>query len=228
VSYDNKHLHDKIDTASTDSRKTLGVWTMGLSGDRADELGGGGINAYSLSVVSGSLKLDPLTAAIDAGESGHRTQGRYEKVVFSVNRTQRLTDEVSLYTSLTGQWSNRNLDTSETQALGGASGIRAYPQDEAVGADAALVSMELSWRAPELPHVQTIAFVDAGTVRINHTPLPTDTHNRRSLAGEGFGVRWQRPNAFTLDAYLSWRSGPAPVSDLDRRPRAWIQFAQYF
>lgn len=228
VSYDNKHLRDKIDTVSSDSRKTLGVWTLGLSGNQTDEFGGGGINSYSLSVVSGSLKLDPVAAAIDASGAGHHTAGRYEKALLSLNRTQRVTDEFSLYTSLTGQWSSKNLDTSETQSLGGAAGIRAYPQDEGVGDDAALLTMELSWRTPELPHVQTIAFVDAGAVRVNHSPLPTDTYNRRFLAGEGFGVRWQRPNTFTLDAYLAWRSGPAPVSDLDRRPRAWIQFAQYF
>ncbi len=228
VSYDNKHLHDLVDTTSSDNHKTLGVWTLGLSGNETDEFAGGGVNAYNLSVVSGDLKLDPVSAALDKGEGGHHTEGRYEKLLFTVSRTQRLADQVSLYTSLTGQWSTRNLDTSETQSLGGASAIRAYPQDEGAGDDVALANVEISWRVPDLPYVQTIAFADAGAVRINHSPLPTDTNNHRVLAGEGFGVRWQRPRKFTLDAYLAWRSGPAPLSDIDRRPRAWIQFAQYF
>ena len=227
-SYDNKRLNDRIDTAAVDSHKTVGVWTLGVSGNQTDEFGGGGFNTYSLGIVSGQLKLDAAAAAIDAGTGGHHTQGRYEKLVVSGSRTQRLTDEVFLYSALTGQWSTRNLDTSETLSLGGPSGVRAYPQDEGAGDDAALLTVELSWRVPDLPAAQTIAFADVGAVRLNHSPLPTDTNNRRLLAGEGFGVRWRGANTFTLDAYLAWRSGPQPLSDVDRRPRAWVQFVQYF
>ena len=227
-SYDNKHLDDRIDTAAVDSHKTVGVWTLGVSGNQTDEFGGGGINTYSLGVVSGQLKLDAAAAAIDAGTGGHHTQGRYEKLVVSGSRTQRLTDEVFLYSALTGQWSTKNLGTSETLSLGGPSGVRAYPQDEGAGDDAALLTVELSWRVPDFPYAQTIAFADAGAVRLNHSPLATDTNNRRLLAGEGFGVRWRGTNTFTLDAYLAWRSGPQPLSDVDRRPRAWVQFVQYF
>jgi hemolysin activation/secretion protein len=227
-SYDNKHLNDKIDTAGIDSHKTAGVWTLGVSGNRTDDLGGGGFSTYSLGVVSGQLKLDSAAAAIDAGTGGHHTQGRYEKLVVSGSRTQRLSDEVFLYSALTGQWSTKNLDTSETLSLGGPSCVRAYPQDEGAGDDAALLSVELSWRVPDMPYAQTIAFADAGAVRLNHSPLPTDTNNRRLLAGEGFGVRWRGTNRFTLDAFLAWRSGPQPLSDVDRRPRAWVQFVQYF
>jgi len=227
-SYDNKHLNDRIDTAAVDSHKTIGVWTLGMSGNLTDEFGGGGISTYSLAVVSGQLELDAASAVIDGGTGGHHTEGRYEKFVVSGSRTQRITDEVSFYSALTGQWSTKNLDTSETLSLGGPSGIRAYPQDEGAGDDVALLSVELSWRVPDLPYAQTIAFADAGAVRLNHSPLPTDTNNRRVLAGEGFGVRWRRTNSFALDACLAWRSGPQPLSDIDRRPRAWIQFVQYF
>ena len=228
LTYDGKHLDDKIDSTASDSHKTLGVFTLGLSGNQTDGFGGGGVSTYGLNLVSGHLSLDPVTAAIDAGEGGHHTEGRYEKLVLNYSRTQRLSEEVSLYASLIGQLSNKNLDTSETQSLGGAYGVRAYPQDEGIGDDAALLSVEMRWKVPDVPDVQTIAFVDAGTVRVNHSPLPTDTSNRRSIAGEGFGVRWLRSSSFALNTYLAWRSGPQPISDIDRRPRAWIQFAQYF
>jgi hemolysin activation/secretion protein len=228
LSYDNKHLDDQVDLTDSDSRKTLGVWTLGLSGDRTDGFAGGGFSTYSLNLVTGHLNLDPVTAALDQGVDGHHTEGRYEKVVVSISRTQRLTNEVSLYTLLTSQFSNKNLDTSETQSLGGAYSVRAYPQDEAIGDDAALLNLELRWKVPELPDVQTIAFVDGGVARVNHSPLPTDVNNRRFLAGEGFGVRYFRSNHFALNTYLAFRSGPQPTSDVDRRPRAWIQFAEYF
>ena len=228
LTYDEKRFHDRVDSVDSDTRKTLGVWTLGMSGNRTDGWAGGGTDLFSFNIVSGHLGLDATAAAIDAGEGGHRTAGRYEKFVLSYSRTQRITEQVFLYASLTGQLTNRNLDTSEGQALGGAYGIRAYPQDEGLGNDAALLNLEFRWEVPDVPHVQTIAFVDAGAVRVNHSPLPTDTHNRRYLAGEGFGVRWMGSNRFCVNSYLAWRSGPEPLSDIDRRPRAWVQFIQYF
>jgi hemolysin activation/secretion protein len=106
--------------------------------------------------------------------------------------------------------------------------VRAYPQDEGVGDDAAIVNVELRWALPPLPDVQLLSFVDDGTVRINHKPLPTDTQNRRTLTGEGVGVQWSEFRRFAVRAYLAWRSGPAPLTDADRRPRGWLQFVQYF
>jgi hemolysin activation/secretion protein len=228
LSYDDKRLDDRVDSTGSDSHKTLGVWTLGLSGDRTDGVGGGGISVYSLNLISGNVRLDPITAAIDQGAGGHHTEGRYSKLAFSYSRTQTLTDELLLYTALTGQRSSKNLDTSETQSLGGAYGVRAYPQNEATGDDVAVVSVELRWKQPNLPELQTILFFDAGTARLNHSPLPTDTTNRRTLVGEGFGFQWARANRFALKAYLAWRSTEAPIADSDRRPRLWLELAQYF
>ena len=228
LSYDDKRLNDRVDTTATSSQKSLDVWTLGLSADRTDTLGGGGINSFQLDVISGRLSLDPLTAALDSGVGGHETQGHYGKLAYSLSRLQRLSDRLFLYAALNGQVSNKNLDSSETQSLGGVYGVRAYPQGEAVGADAAVVNLEMRWGLPRLPEVQALAFVDAGTVKVNHSPLATDTDNRRSLAGEGVGAQWTRPERFALKAYVAWRSGPQPTSDVDRRPRFWVQLAQYF
>jgi hemolysin activation/secretion protein len=228
LSYDDKHLDDRVDSTDSNSHKTLGVLTLGLSGDRTDGVLGGGVSVYSLNLVTGNLRLDPVTAAIDEGAGGHHTEGRYNKLAFNYSRTQTLTDELILYTALTGQVSSKNLDTSETQSLGGAYGVRAYPQNEATGDDVAMLNVELRWKQPNLPELQTIGFFDAGTTRLNHSPLPTDTNNRRTLAGEGFGFQWARANRFALKTYLAWRSTAPPVTDIDRHPRIWLEFAQYF
>lgn len=228
LSYDEKHLDDRVDATDSNSRKTLGVLTLGLSGDRTDGLGGGGVSIYSLNLVTGDLRLDPATAAIDQSAGGHHTAGRYNRLAFSYSRTQTLTDELVLFTAFSGQVASKNLDTSETQSLGGAYGVRAYPQNEATGDDVALVSVELRWKLPVLPELQTIGFFDAGKTRLNHSPLPTDTNNRRTLAGEGFGLQWALANRFALKTYLAWRSTAAPTTDVDRSPRIWLEFAQYF
>jgi hemolysin activation/secretion protein len=228
LSYDHKRLDDRVDSTTTDSHKTLGVLTLGLSGDRSDGLGRGGLSAFSLDLISGQLSLDPLTAALDRGAGGHHTHGRYYKLAYSYSRTQRLDNEFVLYAALSGQVSNKNLDTSETQSLGGVYGVRAYPQDEAIGNDAAALNLELRYPLSDIPEIQTIGFFDVGAVRVNHSPLPTDTDNRRTLAGGGFGAQWMRTKHFALKTYLAWRLGPQPLSDSDRRPRFWLQFAQYF
>ena len=227
-SYDDKRLDDRVDSTDSDSHKTLGVWTLGLSGDRTDGVGGGGVSVFSLNLINGDLRLDPVTAAIDRGAGGHHTEGRYSKLAFSYSRTQTLTDQLSLYTAVTGQVSSKNLDSSETQSLGGAYGVRAYPQNEATGDDIALLNVELRWKIPDLPELQTIGFFDSGTARMNHSPLPTDTNNRRTLVGEGFGFQWARANRFALKTYLAWHSTAPPTTDVDRSPRIWLEFAQYF
>jgi len=228
LSYDHKRLNDRVNAADSDTQKSLDVVTLGLSGDWTDGLGGVGVNLYSVDFVEGRLRLDPLATAVDLGPFGHHTQGKYSKLSWSYSRTQSLTQGISLYTSLTGQATNKNLDTSETLALGGIYGVRAYPQDEGAGDDAAILNIELRWTVPALPDMQLLTFVDGGTVRINHTPLPADTDNRRTLKGEGLGLQWIGTKTFALRAYLAWRAGPAPLTDSDRRPRGWLQFVKYF
>src|SRR5262249_6584317 len=100
---------------------------------------------------------------------------------------------------------------------------------EDVGDDAAILNIEVRWTVPDIPtDVQLLTFVDGGTVRINHTPLSTDTNNRRTLQGGGLGLQWFETKHFAVRAYLAWRAGRVPLTDVDRRPRGWLQFVQYF
>jgi hemolysin activation/secretion protein len=226
--YDDKRLNDRIDAVSSNARKSLDVWTLGLTGDRSDTLGGGGLMSYRLDLVGGRLKLDPRNTAIDQSEGGHDAEGSYGKLALNVSRLQRLNHQWLLYAALTGQASTKNLDTSERQSLGGIYGVRAYPQGEGLGDAAAIANLELRWQLPGLPDTQGLAFVDAGTVWVNHSALPSDGDNRRSVSGAGLGVQWLWPQSFALKAYVAWRSGPEPTSDKDRQPRFWMQLAQYF
>lgn len=228
LSYDDKRLVDRIDATATDTRKSLDVVTLGLVADRTDTLGGGGITTYRLDLIGGRLDLDSQTAAIDQDVGGRKTEGSYGKLALNVSRLQRLGNQWLLYTALTGQVSNQNLDSSEKQSLGGIYGVRAYPQGESPGDDMALLNVELRWQLPGLPEVQALAFVDVGTVWSNHTRLATDSDNRRSLSGEGVGAQWLWPELFAIKGYVAWRSGPEPTTDTDREPRFWLQLAQYF
>lgn len=203
LSYDNKRLNDRIDAAASNSSK-------------------------SLDLISGRLDLDTQAAAIDQGAGGRDTEGTYQKLALSVSRLQRLERQLLLYAALSGQATTKNLDSSEKQSVGGAYGVRAYPQGEATGDHAAILNRELRWEVPGFPEVQALVFADAAAVWANHSTLSTDRKNRRVLSGEGIGAQWHKKDSFAAKAYVGWRSGPQPTSDKDRRPRFWLQLAQYF
>jgi hemolysin activation/secretion protein len=228
VSYDSKRLEDLIDAVASDSRKKITVWTFGLSGDRSDDFQGGGVSLYSLNLVGGHLQLDAVSQVLDQGPGGHGTAGDYNKVAYSYARLQRLTGQLSFYAAVTGQAASKNLDSSEKLSLGGAYGVRAYPEGEAAADTGAVLNLELRWTLPALREVQAIGFYDAGAARIEQNVLASDSNNRRHLAGEGLGVQWLHDDSFALKAYLAWRAGPQPVSDSDRDPRLWLQAAKYF
>lgn len=228
VSYDRKQLDDRIGAVGSDTRKNLDVFTLGLSGDETDGFGGWGVSSYSLAVVGGRLGLDPLTAALDRGVGGHHTLGSYYKLAFSYHRTQHLAGAVDFSGTVTGQISHKNLDSSETLSLGGVNGVRAYPQDEGVGDDAVILNLELRGAVAGVYGLSWRSFFDIGMARAYHSPLPTDTDNRRTLAGEGLGLQWLRPGRPAVSASVAWRATGPPVTDADRRPRVWLQIAQHF
>lgn len=228
LSYDNKRLDDRIDATSSNSSKSLDVVTLGFSGEYRDWNGSGGVTSYRLDLIGGRLKLDSQSAAIDRGTGGRDTQGSYQKLALSVSRLQRIDRQLMLYAALSGQTTTKNLDSSEKQSVGGVYGVRAYPQGEATGDDAAVLNLELRWAVPGLPEVQALVFADVATVWANHSTLANDDKNQRTLAGEGVGAQWLGNGSFAARAYVAWRSGPQPTSDKDRQPRFWLQLAQYF
>ena len=224
LNYDNKRLTDDVDAIASRSIKKIGVWTLGLSGDRADSLGGGGLFQWSLAWSAGQLELDHTNRVLDA--LGHRTLGSYDKFALYLSRQQRLTDALILSAKVQAQRAGKNLDSSEKMSLGGPQGVRAYPQGEAPADDAWLASLELAWRfAPDL---QASLFYDAAAGQLHHHPLAADTTSTRRLAGTGLGFAWQRPGDITVQLGIAWRDGPAPTSAADRSPRAWLQAVKRF
>jgi len=224
LAFDRKRLEDRVDVTATLSDKTLDVWTLGLSGDRMDRLGGGGLNTWSVNLVSGTLDLDPDSRVLDA--AGLRTEGSYLKLGYQYARLQRLGERFSLYGQLSGQWAGKNLDSAEKFSLGGPYGVRAYPQGEAPSDDAWLLNLEVRYRLAA--DWQLAAFADGGEGRLSHSPLPTDVRNTRTLSGAGLGLVWSRPASFGVSGFLAWKTAADPSSDVDRSPRVWVQGVKYF
>lgn len=223
LAFDYKKLDDRVDAFSSVVNRTLGVWQTGLSGSRYDGLGGGGLNTWSLSAVAGNLSLDPAAQAIDAATV--RTEGSYSKGMMQFSRLQRLADDWNLYAQIGGQAARKNLDSSEKYALGGSSGVRAYPQGESPVDDGWLGTIEL--RYSPAPNWQASVFNDAAQGKLQHAPLKS-TDNQRRLSGAGFGVSYADAGGLSVQATLAWRTGEAPTTDSDRSPRGWLRILHPF
>lgn len=223
LQYDGKSLLDRIGATNTDARKSLDSWTVSLQGAMADDIAGGGMSSALLSWTTGRLEMDRDSATID--QVSARSKGQFDRWNFALNRTQRLTDRSNLFLSWTAQGTRKNLSSSEKFSLGGAQGIRAYPQGEGTGDEGRLLSAEFRWQLSDT--WQALAFYDDGRVKINHSPWTTETNHRR-LAGTGLGINYAN-NGFTVKIFTAWKAGTGkPTSDIDRSPRLWAQAIKVF
>jgi hemolysin activation/secretion protein len=202
-------------------------------------LGGGGANAFSVGVTAGKLNLSGSpTEASDASTT--RSAGAFTSLHYNLSRQQQISPTVSLYAALSGQWANKNLDSSEKFYLGGSSGVRAYPSSEAGGSTGQLLSVELRWQLPE--GVNLIAFYDHGSVTQNlANNFPgAPALNAWSLEGTGVTVGWNLASVVTLQATYARRMGDNPNrittavnqgADQDgtlRRDRLWLTASAVF
>ena len=224
IGYDNKRLQDYFKGNITNKKSRM--YSVGISGDSNDAWGGGGATAYGITHYQGRL----------AGESSETTienLGNWHKTSYSLMRMQNVTDNVSLFVALSGQKAGNNLDSSEHFSLGGATGVRAYPINEASGDEGWLLNTELRWLLPKKigrGSVQLVAFYDTGTSQINKYQNPQDiSSNRRSLSGAGLGINYTVPSDYYIKAHYAWKTGSeAAKSDTDKSGRFWLQVVKLF
>jgi hemolysin activation/secretion protein len=228
ASLEHKALSDSVVATSTRTDKRVKLIALGLAGTRQDAFAGGGINNMSLTATYGELDIQSASAlAIDAASA--RTNGGYVKLAYNLGRLQRLTNTNYLSLAVSGQQANSNLDSSEKFALGGSSGVRAYPQGEGIGDEGYLATIELRHHFSDM--VQATLFYDAGAIRINHTPFGAVTSNSRTLSGMGVGLN-VTVASFFMRTSVAWRtSDERPTSIPDsavRTPTIWVQASKGF
>lgn len=223
LSYDHKELSDQTD--SSDSQKQSNSVSLSLNGDRLDRAGDG-VSGFDLTVTGGHLTLDSADARTFDTEA--QTAGSYTKGTLSLFRQKYLNPRLSYSLSLNGQLASKNLDSSEKLFLGGASGVRAYPQGEAAGDNGYFFTGELRWNMPT-PRLQLAAFFDNGHVTVNKSSWNGSGENDRTLSGAGLGVILGRPGDYTLRLDYAWKLGSESAqSDTDKNGRFWVRGSKYF
>jgi hemolysin activation/secretion protein len=236
--YEDKRLFDRIDdpTQASQTDQFIDSIKLGVVGDFRDRLLGGGLNAFSLTYTQGDLKIAP-TSVFDADQNpitGPQTAGTFRKWNYDYKRVNRLTDNASVLVALTGQQASKNLSSAERMSLGGPNGVRAYPVGEAAGDSGLLIQSEGRYIWPGVRvfegELTVSAHFDWGQVDVSEKPLPTETRNKRSIAGYGAGLSLGREGGFILRASVSWRWGEeTPTADPESRdPRVWAQALMWF
>ena len=227
VSLEKRRLSDRIDAIGTANDKNARVFSLGLSGSYRDALGGGGLSSFDLATNFGKLAIEsPVALSIDAVSA--RTNGSYRKMYFTGSRLQRISDTDSLWLAVSAQWASKNLDSSEKFILGGASGVRAYPQGEAIGDQGYLASVEYRHNFSEA--LQAALFYDAGSVSINRDVFDATASNKRTLSGMGLGFNAVLGGA-DLKASLAWRASGDALSvpaGSSKSPTLWLRASKPF
>ena len=228
LTWEDKKLNDQTGAPISSVDKHVQLANFGLNGNRQDALGGGGINSFDLSLVSGNLSMDPTSLVDDSKPNSAHSNGSFVRFTYNLSRLQRLTETDMLSLALSGQQADKNLNSSEKFSLGGANGVRAYPQGEGSGDEGWLVNLE--FRRGFNDALQGVIFYDAGSVTINRNPFAVSSNNR-TLTGAGFGTN-ANFSGLQLKAYLAWHgSGGQPTSEpaaINHSPRVWVQAGKQF
>lgn len=222
LAWEEKKLLDQVDTvANSTADKRLQLVTVSLTGNRQDAWWGGGQTAFDVSLSTGNLSMDASSLALDTAANSAHSNGTFSKLGYSLSRQQRVSDNYSVALALSGQQASKNLNSSEKFSLGGAAGVRAYPQGEASGDQGFLVSLEARRNLSE--QLQAVVFYDAGSVDINRNAFAAGD-NTRAIAGAGFGLNGQI-SKLQFRTSVAWRThGGDPVSDTaHHQPRWWLQ-----
>jgi hemolysin activation/secretion protein len=232
VDFDERFFQDDIGVPSIGVGKRASVIIVQLSGDHRDSFGGGGWSTYAIAGTFGDLDIETQAARTADAETA-RTYGGYAKVSGSVSRLQHLIGPLSLYGEVRGQLAAKNLDISEQMELGGANGVRAYPEGEAYGDQGYIATLEARlllprWQGPLPGQVQLITFVDTGSVDIRHSPYGGGQNNL-TRTGVGGGIVWSQINNFAVTAtYAHMVGGAAATSYPDDSGQFWVQLVKYF
>ena len=190
LGYAHKNLKDEK-TGSVD-KKEADVATLGAIYTRSYMLFGlESSTTATLNLTHGDLNIkDPTFLANDQDADGARTNGDYTKISGTIEKGFTFNPEYSLTASLRFQKAlgNKNLDGSEDFSLGGAYGVRAFPDGEHSAENGYIFGAELFYTLPSFEGINHKAsiFADTGYAKMEN---PLSTTQGRQLSDVGLGYQ---------------------------------------
>jgi len=229
LQYDQTQLRDHIDASAIQTDRTLNGWTLGLSGDRRDDLLSGGTNTWSLGWTQGTVGFDNAAAQLADGATA-KTQGNFSKWNASLVRLQNLDAASTLYLAFSGQWASTNLDSSQKMTVGGPYTVRAYDSGTLSGDSGYLVSAELrhNLSAAWGGKWTVVAFLDSASIKVNQNTWVAGANNA-TLTGVGIGLNWSGPQDWSAKTYVATPIDSVPtLAGSTSLTRVWVEVNRRF
>ena len=211
--YDYRKLEDEISNVGWNSERHSHAVHVGLSGSARPQRAA---IFYDFKLTRGFLGTDSANAELLDSRSHY--SGAFTKANANITAVQALGHSVDILFKGQGQMASKNLDSSERFYLGGAQGVRAYPQGEASGDQGILGTAELRYHTP-VRGLTLSCYLDGGEVRLQKSGTGTT-----SLMGWGIGVSYSKPNSwFARLDYARRIGGDANLSDAAKaKDRTWF------
>lgn len=190
LSYANKHMKDEIRSTDTITKKESNALNLGANYTNTSSLFGlpSGTTA-SLIYTYGDLSFDN-TNALNLDQAGAKTNGTYSKVAITLEKSLAFNDIYSMTSSLRLQKAigSKNLDGSEDFSLGGAYGVRAFPDGELSAENGYIAGLEFFYALPSYEGISSKAsiFVDSGYAKMENA---TGATQPRYLSDIGLGYQ---------------------------------------
>ena len=218
--YDYRGITDELSRFAFSWNKHSHIVHLGLDGSvrRA-----GTVLQYTLGIHKGTLVPDSM-AGEELARLGH-TKGHFTKGTLDMTAVQAVSGRFDILARLSAQKAANNLDSSEHIYLGGARGVRAYPQGEGSGDEGILGTIELRCHTP-VRGLTLSTYFDAGHVQIARE----GNEGNMTLKGWGVGISYTRPGDWFARLDYARRIGGDELMsrDADARGRMWFLAGKMF
>jgi hemolysin activation/secretion protein len=190
LSYDHKNMKDEVRSTDTVTKKESDAANLTLAYTRSCLLFGlNSTTNASITLTHGNLSFKDADAlAID--QAGAQTDGDYSKINGTIEKSIQFNPEYALTTSFRFQKAlgNKNLDGSEDFSLGGAYGVRAFPDSEHSAEDGYLLGAELFYTLPSYEGInhKVSLFGDTGYATMENSISGSES---RQLSDIGVGYQ---------------------------------------
>ncbi|HEI3267033.1 TPA: ShlB/FhaC/HecB family hemolysin secretion/activation protein [Escherichia coli] len=228
-----------LDVVGDEGKKTATTGSIGIAGNALSTPGG--VTGGSLDFITGRVRYRDTAATFWSGADMRHSDDSFFTTVWQLRHEQTLYGPFTAMAQVRGQFTNRNLDSSQKFLLGGAVSVRAYDVGAGAVDDGAVATAEVRWRhalpatawTGGSPFVTLGSFFDYGQGRQNHNNTLSgstlSTQNQVQLAGGGVYATLGVPDNWSLSATLARRAtGEDPVSGERDDYRAWLSAVKMF
>ncbi|MDY0265105.1 MAG: ShlB/FhaC/HecB family hemolysin secretion/activation protein [Sulfurospirillum cavolei] len=229
LSYDHKNMKDEVRSTDTVTKKESDAVNLTLAYTRSCLLFGlNSTTNASITLTHGNLSFKDASAlAID--QAGAQTDGDYSKVNGTIEKSIQFNPEYALTTSLRFQKAlgNKNLDGSEDFSLGGAYGVRAFPDGEHSAEDGYLLGMELFYTLPSYEGInhKVSLFGDTGYATMENSISGSES---RQLCDLGVGYQASYKQFFTKAQIARVIGGEKVESESEHSTRLLLQIGYIY